>query len=176
MPSTARLSLEPMTPSDAKDLFPMFSDPDGWWFAPESRHRDVETTVAFLERAAYRWDHDGLSYWTARSLDDGRPIGVGGVQRHRSGVCWNLYYRIAGAEQRKGFATELARAGIEAGRAADPTSAVIAWIASANEPSVLTARKLGLTDLGAYVDLNDGQVRHAYVDRPFDPAPFKKRP
>src|SRR5207247_1981729 len=83
MPNTARLSLTPMSPSDAKDLFPIFSDPDGWWFAPESRHLELATTEGFLERAAMRWEFDGLSYWTARALDDDRVIGVGGVQRHR---------------------------------------------------------------------------------------------
>jgi len=172
MPNTARLSLAPMSPSDAKELFPIFSDPDGWWFAPESRHLDVATTEGFLERAAARWELDGVSYWTARALEDNRVIGVGGVQRHRSGVCWNLYYRIAGAEQRKGYATEVALAGIEAGRTVDPGLAVIAWIAPANEPSRLTARGLGLTEIGSYIDLNDGQPRLAYVDRPFDPAPL----
>lgn len=169
---TARLSLAPMSVGDAKELFPIFNDPDGWWFAPESRHQELATTEGFLERAAARWELDGLSYWTARAREDDRVVGVGGVQRHRSGVCWNLYYRIAGGEQRKGYATEIARAGIDAAREVDPGLAVIAWIAPANEPSRETARKLGLTELGSYVDLNDGLPRLAYVDRPFDPSPL----
>ncbi len=35
---TARLSLVPVVAQDAEPLFPIFSDPRGWWYEPERRH------------------------------------------------------------------------------------------------------------------------------------------
>jgi RimJ/RimL family protein N-acetyltransferase len=164
---TERLTLSAMTPEDADDLFPIFSDPDGWWYAPEDRHATPDTSRSFCERAAARWETDGLSYWTARRTADGAAIGCGGVQRHRSGS-WNLSYRVATAEQGNGYATELAAAAIAAARAVDPSVPVIAWIAANNGPSRRVAERLGLREQGLRLDANDGQRRLAYADRDLD--------
>ena len=40
---TARLQLLPAAPDDTEALFPIFNDPAGWWFEPESRHLDIDT-------------------------------------------------------------------------------------------------------------------------------------
>jgi RimJ/RimL family protein N-acetyltransferase len=176
---TERLTLTPASVGDADALFPILSDPAGWWYDPAGRHADPDRTRRFLARAAERWA-EGLSYWTARERVASRPpdagpappptgrvIGIGGVQRHASGA-WNLSYRIATDAQGRGFATELARAAQAAAAHVDPTVPLIAWVAAHNIPSRRVAERLGLTDQGPYPDANDGVTRLAYADRPID--------
>lgn len=188
---TERLTLLPASAADADALFPIFSDPEGWWYDPGGRHADPDRTRRFLARAAERWA-EGLSYWTVRerggqavarpagrsaappdagaptpSHTAGRVIGLGGAQRHASGA-WNLSYRIATGVQGRGYATELAKAGQAAAADVDPTVPVIAWVATHNLPSRRVAERLGLVDRGLHVDANDGVTRLAYADRPID--------
>ena len=103
--------------------------------------------------------------------DEQTVIGLGGAQRHRSGA-WNLSYRIAGAQQGRGYARELAAAGLAAAAAVDPTEAVIVWITPHNQPSRRVAEHLGLTDRGLRIDANDGRGRLAFADRDLDPVRF----
>jgi RimJ/RimL family protein N-acetyltransferase len=163
---TERLDLRPTDPAtDLDALFPIFSDPDGWWFDPESRHTERARTEAWLTRAAERFDEDGLSYWTVRRRDSATIIGVGGAQRQRTRA-WNLNYRLATAHQGQGFATELGRAAQAEASARDASVPFIAWIAPHNTPSIKVAERLGLTNYGLHVDPSDGQQRLAWADRP----------
>lgn len=163
---TERLDLRPAAAADAEALYPIMSDPEGWWFDPANRHDELERTRSFLARAEERWD-EGLSYWTVRERDGGRVVGVGGAQRHASGG-WNLSYRIATDAWGRGYATELARAALEAARHVDPDVPAIAWVVEHNTPSRRVAARLGLVDRGPHLDENDGQIRLAYADRPID--------
>jgi ribosomal-protein-alanine N-acetyltransferase len=164
--TTERLDLRRPDPSgDLDALFPIFSDPAGWWYDPAGRHTVVARTRAWLSRAAARFDADRLSYWTVRRRDTGAIIGVGGAQRQSTGA-WNLNYRIATSEQGQGFATEVARAARAAAASVDPTVPFIAWVAEHNEPSRRVAERLGLTNFGPAVDPSDGEERLAYADRP----------
>jgi len=164
-----RLDLRPVVAEDAEALFPIFSDPAGWWYDPESRHTELATTARWCERAAAPWDRDGLSYWTVRDLRTGDVIGVGGAQRQRTGN-WNLNYRIASDRQRQGLATELANAAKEAALRHDPAVPVLAWVVQHNVPSRRVAERVGLVDRGPGVDPSDGQTRVAYSDRPLTPS------
>lgn len=174
---TARLDLTAASEEDADALFPIMSDPAGWWFDPGARHADFEQTRRFVARAAARWA-EGMSYWTVRERDRRQVIGIGGAQRHASGG-WNLSYRLATSAHGRGYATELAQAGWNAAVAVDPDVPVIAFVDARNTPSRRVAERLGLVDCGLRVDGNDGQVRLAYADRPVDgflaPAPAGAR-
>ncbi|MGI4895928.1 MAG: GNAT family N-acetyltransferase [Janthinobacterium lividum] len=160
-----RLRYLPADPEHAELVFPVMSDPAGWWFDPGARHVDVDRTRDWLRRAAQCRVRDGLSYWTVFDSEDA-VVGVGGAQRHRSGS-WNLSYRIAAQQQRKGYALELARAGLTAAMAADDTVPVVAWVLPENVPSRRVAERLGLQSQGIRLDDNDGVLRLAYSDRPF---------
>jgi RimJ/RimL family protein N-acetyltransferase len=163
---TDRLDLRRPDPDgDLDALFAVFNDPDGWWYDPGGRHREPARTRDWLMRAAARFESDGLSYWTVRRLEDGVIIGVGGAQRQRTRA-WNLNYRIATAEQGRGFATELSRAALDAAAQVDDSVPVIAWVAEHNTPSRKVAERLGLIDYGPAIDPSDDQVRLAYADRP----------
>lgn len=168
---TDRLDLRRPDPSgDLDALFAIFSDPDSWWYEPESRHLNPDRTRDWLARAAARFDTDGLSYWTVRLCHGGEIIGVGGAQRQPSGA-WNLNYRIATAHQGYGYATELARAARSAALAHDPSVPLIAWIAEHNVASRRVAEPLGLTNYGLAIDPSDDQQRLAYADRPIAEPP-----
>src|SRR5579875_1087494 len=164
--STDRLDLRRPNPEhDLDELFTIFSDPDGWWYDPDGRHREPDRTRDWLTRAAARFDTDRLSYWTVRRRDNGTVIGVGGAQRQRTGA-WNLDYRIATAHQGQGYATELGRAAHAAAMKVDRDVPFIAWVAEHNTPSRRVAERLGLENHGPAVDPSDGEVRLAYSDRP----------
>jgi RimJ/RimL family protein N-acetyltransferase len=163
--ATERLMLHAATVDDTAALFPITSDPDTWRHAPDGRHGDEQVTRDWLARAAERWRTDGLSYWVVRTQSDERVIGVGGVQRQKTGN-WNLYYRFAPTAWGHGYATELGRAALDAARATDDSVAIIAWIAEHNVPSRRVAERLGLVDRGAAVDPSDGVTRLAFADRP----------
>ena len=161
---TDRMVLRAATPEEADDLFPITSDPRTWTHAPHGRHLDLATTRDWLSRAAARWERDGLSYWMARDRVSGDVVGVGGVQRQRTGN-WNLYYRLAAVNWGHGYATELGRAALDAARACDNSVAVVAWILSGHAASQRVAQRLGLVDRGPHADPSDGVTRHAFTDR-----------
>lgn len=173
---TERLDLRRTDPvGDLEDLFAIFSDPDGWWYDPGSRHTDRARTRDWLARAAARFDEDGLSYWTVRRRDTGAIIGVGGAQRQRTRA-WNLNYRLASAHQGQGFATELGQAAWAAAVRLDDSVPFVAWIAPDNAPSIKVAERLGLTNQGLHADPSDGQSRLAYADRPLGDLPGAATP
>ena len=158
--------------SDLSALFPIFHDPNGWWYEPAGRHVDEARTSTWIRRAVDRWSADGLSYWTARRADTGEVVGVGGVQRHHSGS-WNLFYRLATTWWGHGYATELAGEAIAAAHSHDDRVPVIAWIAEHNHPSRHVAERVGLRNYGPRVDASDGHLRLAYADRELpSPSPM----
>jgi RimJ/RimL family protein N-acetyltransferase len=118
-----------------------------------------------LTRAASRFDADGLSYWTVRLRDNYTIIGVGGVQRQRTGA-WNLNYRIHTDHQGQGLATEVARTALTLAAGFDDAVPAISWIAEHNIPSRRVAENLGLVNYGLEIDPSDHNPRLAYADRP----------
>jgi RimJ/RimL family protein N-acetyltransferase len=180
--TTERLDLRPVDPvADLEALGRLFADPEGWWYDPAGRHTDLETSRGWLQRAARRWQSDGLSYWTVRLREGGDVtgvggdvtgvggdvIGVGGAQRHRSGA-WNLLYRLDTRHQGRGYATELGQAAMQAAAFVDAAVPFIAWAAENNTPSRRVAERLGLVDRGLRIDASDGAPRLAYADRELD--------
>ena len=159
---TAQLILRPILEGDVAALFGLFSEPAGWWFDPDGRHTDPGTTRGFVERAIVSRREHGLGYWIA-TTPDGEVVGTGGVRRKEDS--WNLAYRVAEARWGRGFATEIAKAGLECAHEADPRVPVLAWIDTVNEPSRAVARKIGLTEVGLRTDPTDGVTRVLFADR-----------
>ncbi|MEV7776707.1 GNAT family N-acetyltransferase [Kitasatospora sp. NPDC088351] len=167
---TDRLELRAVCADDLAALFEINTDPRTWSHLPEGRHREEGTTLAWIERAARRWESDGLSYWTARLRTDGTVVGVGGAQLQTATGYWNLYYRLAPAHWGHGYATEISRAAIAAAHRHSPEAPLVAWIHGHNTGSRQVAERLGLLDHGLRRDPTLGALLHLYADRPLPPA------
>ncbi|KQZ23492.1 GNAT family N-acetyltransferase [Microbacterium sp. Root553] len=140
---TERLRLSRPHPSDLPEVFAIQSDPRVWTHYPSLRHTDPAQSVAMMERWERSWQEAGLGSWVARLRDTGEVVGNGGCTV-LGGEVWNIGYRIAGDHHGKGYATELARAGVEQARARDPQRPVIAYLVEHNRASANVAVKLGL--------------------------------
>lgn len=170
--STGRLTLARPVPDDIAALYAICSDPRVWWHFPSLRHTAPEQTAVMVGLWQRGWDDLGLGVWTVRRSDDGRVIGYGGAS-DLGGAAWNLGYRISADEQGKGFATELARAGLTAAHEADPEKPVIAYLLAHNEPSANVAKKIGLELVDSGPDAGNpdrSAVRLVYADRALTPA------
>lgn len=153
-------------------MFAIQSDPRVWTHYPSLRHTDPETTVRMMERWERSWSTVGLGSWVARLQDTGEVIGNGGCTLLGDEV-WNVGYRIAADHHGCGFATELARAGVERAREIDPDRPVIAYLVEHNTGSARVAEKLGLELVHRAPDLGNpdpSAVRLVYADRALSPA------
>lgn len=164
---TDRLDLRRVSLDDLPDLFALNNDERTWTYDPAGRHLDPDRTRVWITRCIEKWDLDGLSYWTVRLMSSGSVVGVGGVQRQSFG--WNLYYRFTPDSWGNGYATELARAAVDAAKAHDPDVPVMAWISPSNPASRRVAERLGLTDRGLHPDPTHapGIESHAYSTHPY---------
>jgi RimJ/RimL family protein N-acetyltransferase len=168
--TSERLELRAVAPGDLEQLFTIMNDPAQWHHAPHARHLVPETTVEWIERAAQRWESEGLSYWVASTKDaPDTIIGAGGAQRQRTGA-WNLYWRVAVTHRRQGFASEIGRTAMHTARELDQTVPMIAWINATNAASIAVATRLGLQPQGPQLDPSDGTERLAFSDRRLEPG------
>jgi len=141
---TDRLELRAFSVDDLDEVYRLMSDPRVWRHFPAGMHTSPRQSAAQLSREEGGWDLDGLGYWTAWLRDaDGTFAGVGGCRRHATTI-WNLYYRIRPELQGNGYATELARAAIEAARVVDPALPVVASVLGHNAGSRAVATAVGL--------------------------------
>jgi RimJ/RimL family protein N-acetyltransferase len=164
---TDRLELRAVADTDLDAMYRLHSDPDGWHHFPAGRHTEIATTRAFLDLVLGGWAADGLSYWAVRRPGDETLIGLGGVRR-LTDATWNLAYRFATAAQGRGYAQEVARAGITAAGEIDPSVPVIAWIDETNPASIRVAERVGL-DFQGRRHHADGTLLLAYADRSLPP-------
>nr|WP_269151212.1 GNAT family N-acetyltransferase [Spelaeicoccus albus] len=145
------MSLTKLTPDDVLELHDIYSDPGTWRHLPSGRHTDIAATRALVERSMTSQERYGLGQWAARlstdvsdALPAGTLVGAGGVTMLDIEV-WNLGYRLHPAAWGRGFATTLARAGLDAAHDKFPSIPVTARALSNNPASSAILDKLGLT-------------------------------
>ncbi|WP_200810948.1 GNAT family N-acetyltransferase [Demequina sp. NBRC 110057] len=167
--ATDRLTLHRPTSSDLGDLHDLMSDPAVWTHYPSLVHRDLETTEATLERWEDSWHAHGLGVWVARDHEGGF-VGYGGCDVRRDAF-WNVGYRLRPEHQGRGYATELARAGIAAARRLRPEIPVVAYLLEVNAASAAVARRAGLVEVHRAPDAGNpdrSAVRLVFADRNLD--------
>lgn len=166
--STERLELAAVSEGDLDELHALNADPRVWRHLPSGAHTDVQQTRDQIADYTADWERDGLGYWIARR--GGELVGIGGVRR-RPGGTWNLYYRIAAERHGHGYATEVARAGVDAAARLAPDEPVVAYLLEHNEASRRTAERvgLGLVWRGPDHEVPDG-IRLVLADRTLDEA------
>lgn len=109
---TERLSLRPTKPSDVPALFAFLGD------AQAMRHTAHFSTLRACRRhvAGHEWQRRRLGYapWVVRSRTDGAVIGWGGLFEDPFDPGWGveLGYWFAPSAWGRGYASELAEAGI----------------------------------------------------------------
>ena len=166
---TRRLALRPVAVDDVDDLYALSSDPRVWTHLPSGRHAAREQTASQVQAFVSSWTEHGLGYWVAYDLD-GDFVGVGGCMASSAGT-WNVYYRVRPEQQRRGYAVEIAEAGIAAAHRTDPRRPVTAYLLEHNAASKSTAERIGLQLVwrGPEPGL-PGATRLVYADRDLDEA------
>lgn len=169
---TERLRLSRPVPADLDAVFAIQQDPRVWTHFPSLRHTEVATTASMMKRWDDSWAAAGLGSWVVRLRATGEVIGNGGCTL-LGGEVWNVGYRIAADHHGHGYATELARAGVEAARALDSDRPLVAFLVEHNRSSARIAEKLGMTLVHRAPDAGNPDpsvMRLVYADRPLRPA------
>lgn len=161
--------LDPVTVDDVDTLYALSADPRVWTHLPSGRHRSRQQTAARVDQFVASWTDHGLGYWLARDRD-GEFVGVGGCMASRAGT-WNVYYRIRPERQRRGYAVEIALAGLAAAHARDSRRPVTAYLLEHNVASRATIERVGLELVwrGPETGLPEA-TRLIYADRELDRA------
>ncbi|PZE91765.1 GNAT family N-acetyltransferase [Curtobacterium sp. MCBD17_008] len=143
---TGRLVLTPVTPADIDAVHELFSDARTWTHLPAGRHTSRAQTEDLVQRKIGGRVRYGLGSWVARAADSRAFIGLGGVDRTAGGV-WNLGYRLAPEHHGYGYATELARAAVDAARDVRPELPVTGRVLTNNPASARVLARVGLTQV-----------------------------
>lgn len=165
---TERLWLDVATVADVPDLHEIHADPQSWEHFPAGRHADRLMSEQMVVNGDRQWATNGLGYWSVRDADGGHVVGRGGCAVPDGSPWWNLYYRFGASVHRRGYATEMARAAIEAAHDIGPERAVLAYLLEHNEASRRTAERLGLRLVWRGHDVGNPDrdaIRLVYVDR-----------
>lgn len=109
---TERLELRAFEASDAPALHQIFSDPRTHTFSSGPIDDEAETRK-WIDRRAERHREFGVSWYGLRLKGDTELVGSAGMFIGRTGVEPELGMEIRNEDQRKGYATEGARAVVE---------------------------------------------------------------
>lgn len=159
---TQRLLLREMTPEDFGALMAVLGDAQSMRFYP---HRFEEEHVrGWIARNRQRYDELGFGLWAVALKQTGEVIGdcgltlqcIDGVIRPEIG------YHIARAHQRRGYASEAARACLDWTFGHTPFRTVFSYMKKANEPSARTAMAMGMRWQGEYAD-DGGETNSVYA-------------
>lgn len=174
---TARLRLSRPVPGDLDAVHAINADPRVWRHFPSLRHDDLATTETMMQRWERSWDEAGLGSWVVRLRETGEVIGNGGCTAigadAEGGALWNVGYRIAADHHGRGYATELARAGVARAREIDAERPLIAFLVEHNRASAHVAEKLGFALVHRAPDVGNPDpsvMRLVYADRPLTEA------
>jgi len=151
---TERLDLEPLAVTHADEMVEVLADPSLYTViggAPPSldelRER-YRRQVAGPAEEGEQWHN-----WVLRRRDTGSAVGY--LQTTVTGLEAEVAWVLGAAHQGHGFATEAARALVEA-LAAAGVPVLSAYVAPGHAPSEAVAARLGLRPTG---DVRDGEVR-----------------
>jgi RimJ/RimL family protein N-acetyltransferase len=151
---TERLDLEPLAVAHADEMVEVLADPSLYTViggAPPSHDELRERYRRQLAGPAdegERWHN-----WVLRRRDTGAAAGY--LQTTVTGLDAEVAWVLGAAHQGHGFATEAARALVEA-LAAAGVPVLSAYVAPGHAPSEAVAARLGLRPTG---DVRDGEVR-----------------
>jgi ribosomal-protein-alanine N-acetyltransferase len=145
---TARLELRAFTPADLPAAHRIYADPD---VMRHVGHGPVAHEAAAAEMLGAYMDHQrahGFSFWAVIERASGELIGDAGLFRHHGAEEVELGYTLARAWWGRGYATEAARACLDAAFGPLGIEEVTALVEPANRPSRRVLEKLGMRPAG----------------------------
>jgi [ribosomal protein S5]-alanine N-acetyltransferase len=151
---TARLELRPFTDADIPAAHRIYSDPEVMRYVGHGAVRSENETRGMLAAYAAHQTTHGFSFWAVVERATGTQIGDTGLFLSQSvGPDVEVGYTLARDAWGQGYATEAARACLDAAFGPLDLDAVIALVVPENARSLRVVARLGMTP--------DGR-RHAY--------------
>lgn len=143
---TERLRFREMSPDDLDRMAAMLADPEVMAFYPAPKTR-VES-AAWIERMQERYARDGHGLWIIET-HDGDFVGDCGItwQSFNQTPVREVGYHVARDVQRRGYATEAARACVDLVRREFAPTLLTAIIHPDNTASRRVAEHLGMTHI-----------------------------
>lgn len=143
---TARLRFREMVPEDLDAMASMLGDPEVMAFYPAPKTRDE--SADWIARNQQRYAEDGHGLWIIETHDGEFVGGCGVTWQSANGVpLLEVGYQVRAAMQRRGFATEAARACVDLVRREFAPTLLTAIIHPDNDASRGVAEKLGMTHI-----------------------------
>jgi [ribosomal protein S5]-alanine N-acetyltransferase len=152
---TERLILRAFEPErDARRMLEVYGDAAVMRFIPGGPYRRVEAVRATLERYAREQESRGFSFWAVVEHDGARVIGDAGFGVFAQTGDVELGYTLRRDRWGRGYATEAARACLEAGFAHLDIPRIVAVVDAENLRSARVAEQIGMAAVDTVVGLN----------------------
>ena len=154
--TTARLILRPPNAEDLESLFVIHSDPATNRFNPAGPMSDRNQAAAVLDEWMRHWSEKGYGQWaiaTREAADE--VIGFGGIamRKYLDVERLNLGYRFGVNAWGKGYASELARAGLDFGFDELQVKDIFALVRPAHLASIRVLEKIGMQRIDTLDDV-----------------------
>lgn len=154
---SGRLALCIPALGDVHELFEMYSDPRLAEGDPLIAHPSIEHTEAVLRRRIAEWTLHGHGPWVLRTLHGaqaGEFVGIGGCSL-LADTAWNLAFSLRPQSWGRGYAQEVAAAGMERAQALRPDLPITAVVATGNPRSQRAVERAGLHNVWHGPDNHD---------------------
>jgi len=147
---TARLRIRALEDSDVDGAHRVYGDPEVMrYVGADGKARTREQSAAGVARMMDGQAKNGFSLWAVELLDTGEMIGVCGVVHvDGTGPDVELVYEFQRSAWGQGYATEAARACLDAALGPLGLKRVIALAYPENAQSIRIMQKLGMRDQG----------------------------
>lgn len=150
---THRLRIRRHKPEDLEAFVAFMTDPElTQYLLFSDQDRTVDGARQILDQTIESYTGDKPTFALAiAERDTDRYIGTCGLGPSDQPGALELFYNVIRAEQRKGFATEAARALLEYAWQVSDATAITAFIMPENQASAAVVRHLGFTDVAPMV-------------------------
>jgi [ribosomal protein S5]-alanine N-acetyltransferase len=142
---TERLILRPFEPEgDAEQMLEVYGDPAVMRYIPEDVYRSLAAVRATLERYAREQASRGFSFWAVVERSGAQVVGDAGFGVFRQTGDVELGYTFRRDRWGRGYATEAARACLDAGLAHLDVARIVAVVDEENPRSSRVAERIGM--------------------------------
>lgn len=139
---TVRLRLRMFRQEDLDDLAALFADPDVMRYVADGQPAGREEAHKALDSIIEHWRRHGFGRWAVEDKSTREFVGFGGL-RNLFGMP-EVVYHFATAHWGKGFATEMAWAGLKYGFETHGFDRIVAVAKPDNAASIHVMEKLGM--------------------------------